>query len=126
MGASLQQQLFLPVIDAVKLQSIKNLAEPNDADGFFRGLIDLFFVRSPTILREIEVAIEQQDPLLLEKAAHAIKGTAGNLGASLMMKLAEDLEQIGHDRHLEGAETILSELRSAFSLTREEIEKDWL
>ena len=126
MGAAAKLLAEVPVIDAAKLQSIKDLGEPGDADGFFRDLLKLFFDRAPILLADIDKAQKTQDALQLERAAHAMKGTAGNLGAMQIMKIAEELEQMGRDGQLRGSDKLASELHLVYAATRKELERNWL
>lgn len=126
MGAANQLKGSWPLIDANKLRSIRNLAEPNDEDGFFKDILGLFFQRVPTILAELDVAIQSSNSKQLERAAHAIKGSSGNLGASLMMNIAEELELMGREGRFENAASVLLDLQDTFVRTKLELEKKWL
>jgi two-component system sensor histidine kinase/response regulator len=126
MGAAAKLLDQVPLIDAAKLQSIKDLGEPGDADGFFRDLLKLFFERAPILLKDIDLALAERDELRLERAAHAMKGTAGNLGAMQMMMLSEQLEKMGRDAQLAGAEAWARELHLVYAETRTELEHRWL
>ena len=127
MGASVQLQANWPLIDANKLQLIKNLAEPDDQeDNFFPDLLALFFARTPELLGQIARAIADKEAQKLERSAHALKGTAGNLGAIALMKLAENLELIGAQSKLNEAPECLAELERIYPLTKSELETNWL
>ncbi len=116
----------LPLIDEQKLQAIRDLGEPDDADGFFRDLVGVFFQRVPGLLTDIESALSRGDPIHLERSAHALKGTAGHLGAVWMMKLAENLETMGRQRTIQSASGLLTELKQVYPLTRQVLETNWL
>ncbi len=114
----------LPLIDHSKLDAVKELAEPGDADGFFRDLVELFFTRVPILIHEMQSANSQGDAVTLSKSAHTLKGTAGNLGAMRVMKLAELIEYHGRSGELSQLPKLLSEIESAFSLSRTELENN--
>lgn len=115
-----------PLIDAQKLQTIRNLGEPDDADGFFKDLVGIFFERVPGLLIDIEAALAKQDGPGLERSAHALKGTAGHLGAIKMMKLAEHLETMGRESLSPSAHEFLTELHAVYPLTCKELKTKWL
>lgn len=50
----------------------------------------------PSLLSNIETAIEQNDSKSLTYAAHTLKGTAGELSAKAVYEAALSLEMIGH------------------------------
>jgi HPt (histidine-containing phosphotransfer) domain-containing protein len=126
MGAAFKLDHSWPVIDAQKLQTIKDLGEPDDEDDFFKELLKLFFQRCPVLLADLDKALSDMDPVKLERSAHALKGTSGNLGAILMMKLAEQLESMGRFADTQHAKEVLTELKRIYPLTRQELETNWL
>jgi two-component system sensor histidine kinase/response regulator len=126
MGVATQLAEEWPLIDAAKLQSIKNLADPDDEDDFFGDLLAIFFERVPVLLAEISLAISNKDSLKIERSAHALKGTAGNLGALSLMKLAEQLEEMGSAGDIARAPGHLADLERIYPLTKKELESKWL
>lgn len=126
MGAAVLLENHWPLIDENKLQSIKNLSEPDDEDDFFQELLGIFFERVPLLLAEIEANIGSSNALKLQRSAHALKGSAGNLGAIKLMKMAEILENIGSTGTIAGAASHIDELKSIYILTQREIESNWL
>ena len=52
----------------------------NDGEFLLKSL-DLFRSRSGGMMAELRRALDQQDYLLLERAAHSVKGSIGNFGA---------------------------------------------
>lgn len=114
----------VPLIDHNKLDAVKELAEPGDADGFFRDLVELFFVRVPILIGEMQEASKGGDAVAVSKSAHTLKGTAGNLGAMRVMKLAETIEHSGKTGDLSRIAQLLGEIESAFTLSRAELENN--
>ncbi len=76
----------------------------------FDQLIRLFLDRHRTMVHDIEVAIGQADSVALERAAHSMKGTAGNLCAPDVVLLASQLEATGRLGTLAEAPTLLLQL----------------
>lgn len=114
----------IPLIDHTKLDAVKELAEPGDADGFFRDLVELFFTRVPILIHEMQAANSEGDPVGVSKSAHTLKGTAGNLGALRVMKLAEKIEYSGRAGDLSPISHLLGEIEAAFTLSRAELENN--
>ncbi|MCX6128927.1 MAG: Hpt domain-containing protein [Proteobacteria bacterium] len=126
MGAPDLQGDLWSLIDAAKLQAIKNLADPDEDDNFFNDLLAIFFERVPKLINEIRLAVETKEALKLEHAAHALKGTAGNLGAICLMKKAEQLETMGAAGQFLEAPMCLTELERIYPLTKIELESNWI
>ena len=62
------------------------------------------------MVQEIEAAIKQADGIALERAAHSLKGTAGNLCAPEVVLLASQLEANGRLGTLAEAPALFSQL----------------
>lgn len=112
-------------LDEKMLQSIKDLAGDDDPE-FLPNLIRLFFHRAPTIMSEIDLAIHQNDFYKLERSSHSLKGSCGNLGATSMMKICEQLESIGRSETTEGATLLHKKLQTSYTRVKDELEKDWM
>lgn len=82
-----------PPIDPQAIAALRELAtgDPN----FMRDLIDVFLADTPARFADLDRAIETRDAELLRRAAHSIKGSAGNFGATALAELAWALEQAG-------------------------------
>ncbi len=76
----------------------------------FDQLIRLFLERHRIMLQEIEAAVKQADGVALERAAHSLKGTAGNLCAPEVVLLASQLEANGRLGTLAEAPALFSHL----------------
>jgi HPt (histidine-containing phosphotransfer) domain-containing protein len=76
----------------------------------FDQLIRLFLDRHGIMMKEIESAIGQADAVALERAAHSLKGTAGNLCAPDVVLLASQLEASGRLGTLTEAPSLLVRL----------------
>jgi HPt (histidine-containing phosphotransfer) domain-containing protein len=88
---------------------------------------EIFMRNSPTSLARIHQAIVEHDAWELREAAHALKGSVGNLSAEGAYRAAERLENMGSKRDFdlidEAYEALAREverLRSALKLLSEE------
>ena len=77
----------------------------------FDQLIRLFLDRYCVMLQDIEIAIGAADAAALERAAHSMKGTAGNLCAPDVVLLASQLEAIGRLGTVSEAPALLLQLK---------------
>jgi CheY-like chemotaxis protein len=77
----------------------------------FNQLIRLFLDRYCVMLQDIEVAIGAADAVALERAAHSMKGTAGNLCAPDVVLLASQLEATGRLGTVAEAPALLQQLK---------------
>ncbi len=70
----------------------------------------LFLARCPDLMQGIREAIDRRDPPALQRAAHALKGSVGYLGADRVADAAAGLEQVGLSGELGGASGAFAEL----------------
>lgn len=107
------------VLDQSVIASLRELGG-DDGGALLRELIGLFLADSPPRLNEIESAMTAGDAKGVEKAAHALKSSCANLGATRMAELCRQLEQSGRSGALDSArETVLTSKAEFERVTRE-------
>jgi CheY-like chemotaxis protein/HPt (histidine-containing phosphotransfer) domain-containing protein len=79
-------------------------------DELFVQLVALFLERHEEALTGIQTAFLRGDALALERMAHTLKGTAGNMCAAGVALAASRLEAVGHLAKLEDAPSLYSQL----------------
>ena len=98
-----------PVIfDAVTV--LRNIGGDTD---LLEQLAELFLQRYPAMMDTIRAALADRDPTAVEQAAHALKGTAGNLCASEVVLYAGQLEAFGRLGTLGEGPVIYTQLEKA-------------
>ena len=73
-------------------------------------------------MAEMQDASVRGDCVLLERAAHGLKGAASNFGASNVVAAALHLEIMGRSETIEGFAPAYRELEKALSALRDELE----
>jgi len=76
-------------------------------------IITMFLEDCPARVQEIRAAVDGNDAPALMSAAHALKGSAAYLSASVVRGRAADLERAGRDRNLDAARVLLADLDAA-------------
>jgi two-component system sensor histidine kinase/response regulator len=94
--------------------------------GFLAELIQKYLQEAPTRILTLRDAVGRADCAAVVKAAHALKGSAGALGATTMATACSDLETLGRNGSLDGAESLLVRLEKEFDLVCSalELERD--
>ena len=77
-------------------------------------LIELFLERAPKLLADVQRAVERRDAKAVERAAHRLKGSAGNFGRSEAVKAALRLEVLGRKGELADIDSAFQTLRDEF------------
>ena len=70
----------------------------------------MFVENSRSHLEAIRAAIAANDYQKIALKAHSIKGSSGNIGATIMMQTAEKLEQLNQKQNFQGVSDLLTEL----------------
>jgi CheY-like chemotaxis protein len=79
-------------------------------EALLRELCGIFLDEAPKLLAKLHDALTAQDAETVQRTAHSLKGEVSYLGATMLAKLARQLEDMGHERHLEGAAEVLPRL----------------
>jgi HPt (histidine-containing phosphotransfer) domain-containing protein len=75
--------------------------------GLLLEIVGISLVQFPKHMEKIRESIRKADSKTLERAAHALKGAAGNLLARRVREVSLILEEMGGAGSLEGAEEAL-------------------
>ena len=82
-------------------------------------LVRLFFGESATRMEAMREGVTQADPGLLARAAHAMKGGGGNLGAVRLAGYCEQLERLGCQGSTEGAAALVERVAAEVGRLRQ-------
>ncbi len=85
-------------------------------------LVEIFLAESPTWLEQIESAVTEEDPEGVFRAAHDIKGSTEVFCAEAATQAAKQLERMGHDDKLDGADEALGALKAELVWVRNALE----
>lgn len=114
-----------PHLDLLRLEELRELS-PGDT-GFLDRAIDGVLARTPATVAELRRAVAQAQAANLASTAHALKGSALNLGLVTVGEQCRALEALGRSGTLTGAPAILAELEPTLetSLAALRAYRDW-
>ncbi len=84
------------------------LARVGGDDQLLREIVGLFLEDAPRLFQDIRKALASGDAEGLRVAAHGLKGAAANFGANRVSEIALQLEMLGRDGIMAGAETVVA------------------
>ena len=84
-------------------------------------LIEIFLQTAPRDIEKAAVALGDSDATGLEEAAHKLKGSCGNLGATRLRDLCQQLEQLGREGSLQTAPELVAAAEEEFGRVRAEL-----
>jgi two-component system, sensor histidine kinase and response regulator len=102
-----------PAIDRTVLAGLRQLQEPGEPDSAVE-LIDLFLRDTPVKIESIRNAIARSDAPALQEPAHALKGSASNLGAHRLAQICAKLETLARDQRLADAANVFGQLTEEY------------
>ena len=102
-----------PVLDQSVISSLRELGGADDP-GLFVELVQLFLADTPSRMRALSEALDQRDPKVLEREAHALKSSAANLGAVELSTLFRDIESAGREKDLQRAQGLVARSSEEF------------
>jgi two-component system, sensor histidine kinase and response regulator len=84
-------------------------------------LIEIFLQTAPRDIEKAAVALGDSDATGLEDAAHKLKGSCGNLGATRLRDLCQQLEKLGREGSLQTAPELVAAAEKEFGRVRTEL-----
>ncbi len=79
----------------------------------------IFLEDSQSCVRQLREAIANMDAEAVRRAAHSLKGSAANMAAVRIRRQAAELEELGRQGQLAGAEELVAALEDSLSQLRE-------
>jgi len=104
-------------LDPDVLAGLRELQQDGEPD-LLAELVEIFVSDTELRLAALREAVESGDASGVEQIAHAIKGSAGNMGARSMSVLTADLQDIGASGDLAGAAQKLEHLEEEYGRVR--------
>ena len=101
------------VIDAQTLENLRAL-NPGDNDEFLREIAAIFFEDTPLRIAELDESLRTADLSRFVRAAHSIKGSSANLGATSLRMAAERLEHESRTKGLGAVTEMMAEVKAEF------------
>ncbi|MGE5190086.1 MAG: ATP-binding protein [Gemmatimonadota bacterium] len=100
-----------PSLDPATIDELKKLGGGGD---FFGKLVGIFLEAGAGKIREMEKAAAQKRYGLVRDIAHALKGSAGQIGAFPLMEICNEFSRTGPENHEENAAVLLERLKDEF------------
>jgi two-component system, sensor histidine kinase and response regulator len=109
-----------PALDAAVLESLRQLNQAGQPD-IVHEVLTVFLADAPVRVAAIDEAIRSGEGQSLQRAAHALKGAAGSIGATSLQASCRELEEIGKAGTLDGAPDLGRRIHEEFARVRTEI-----
>ena len=110
----------LPVLDPAVLESLRQLTPPGEPD-VLKEVLQLFLDDVPARVERLRAAWQGGDVVAVQRAAHSLKGSAGNIGATDLLGVCRQLDDLGRAGDLSTAAPLVTALDSEFARVQTEI-----
>lgn len=110
------------VIDPQAIENLRSL-NPGDEDEFLREITGIFLEDTPLRIAELDQGLAEGDLAKFTRAAHSIKGSSANLGATALRIVAENLEHHARTCGLQDVTGLLGALKTEFGRAQSELTK---
>ncbi|HEV2700412.1 MAG TPA: response regulator [Steroidobacteraceae bacterium] len=97
------------VLDEQALRQIRSLRQPGGPD-LLKKIVNLYIGNSRTLIDSLREAVIRTDPVGVAQAAHSLKSSSANLGATALAQLCAQLEATAKSGKLEPAWSTLDTL----------------
>jgi CheY-like chemotaxis protein len=105
------------LLDLGVLAGLRELQAEGEPD-ILEELIGLFFEEAPPKLVALREAVEEDDARAVERVAHSLKGSSGNMGAMRVAAVYSEIEKVGGSGDLTRAPELIERLEVEFDRTR--------
>ncbi len=112
-----------PAIDPATIAGLRELDTDGDS-AIFGKLIEAFLENSPKVLAEARTALDAGAARQLARAAHSLKGSCSNFGATQMRDACQRLDALASGGKLDGAAALLEEVEKKFAGVRDALERE--
>jgi histidine phosphotransfer protein HptB len=106
----------------IDLPTFEALRDAMGAD-FIGELTQAYFDETPQLLARLQDALARQDCEAFRQAAHSIKSTSNSFGALGFGARARELEIMGRETRLEGADAKVEALVAEYHLVQKMLEE---
>jgi CheY-like chemotaxis protein len=108
------------LLDRAVVENLRQLGGPE----LVSELVRMFLEDAESRLAALREGVEKNDAGALERTAHTLKGSSGNMGATRMAAVCAELEEAGASRDLGRAPGLLTRLEEEFGRVRPALEAE--
>jgi HPt (histidine-containing phosphotransfer) domain-containing protein len=108
-------------LDPEVLDRLRQLSAPGEPD-VLAEVLSLFTADVPGRLARLRDALQAADAPAIQRLAHSVKGSAGNIGARALFDISRQLDDAGKAGDLQGAAALVALLEAEYQRVATEIQ----
>lgn len=110
------------VLDPAVLDHLRKLTPPGEPD-VLGEILTTFLDDVPRRIERLHAALAAGDAAGVQRAAHSLKGSSGNIGAHALYETARRLDELGTAGDLAAAVSAIDELAGEYAKVEAEIRR---
>jgi HPt (histidine-containing phosphotransfer) domain-containing protein len=110
------------VLDPAVVDSLRQLTPPGEPD-VLGEVLRLFLDEVPRRVARLKAAWDDRNAGELQRAAHSLKGSSGNIGAHRMYEICKQLDERGTAGDFNGARHLIDSLDEEYMRVEAEIHR---
>ena len=108
------------VLDPAVLDNLRQLTAPGEPDVLLE-VLQLFLDEAPRRLERLQAAWREANGHEMQRAAHSLKGSSGNIGAGAMMAVCHRIDDLARAGDVAAVAPLLPSLTSEYHRAELEI-----
>ena len=117
-NSSVKNHLDRTILDSIR--SLQKEGKPN----ILEKAIHLYFSYTPKLLKNIQKALSENKAKTVDEAAHSLKTSAAQLGATELSMLCKELEIMGRKNSFKEADDLLLKIETEYQAVRIALENE--
>lgn len=109
------------VLDMSVIDELLSLSDDGDPE-LLLDLIGMFLADGPSKLQSIVEGLGSNDLDMIERAAHSLKGSSGNLGARRLQHVCEQMQVASRTKDLQTTRNLAPQVNAVFEEARRALE----
>ena len=111
-----------PILDRIVISGLRKLTPPGEPD-VLAEVLNLFLAEVPPRITRLRNAVDAGSIQDVQRAAHSLKGSAGNIGARQLHEVCRQLDEISRSGDLTTAPPLVDALGLEFGKVEAEIHR---
>ena len=111
-----------PALDPAVIESLRQLTPPGEPD-VLKEVLQLFLEDVPGRIERLRAAWQAGNAVEVQRSAHSLKGSAGNIGASHLLAVCRQLDDRGKSGDLSNLPGLVASLDAEYDRVAAEIQQ---
>ncbi len=111
-----------PALDSIVIAGLRQLQPPGEPD-VLKEVLQLFLDDVPVRIERLRAAWQAGNAVEMQRAAHSLKGSAGNIGANDLLAVCRVLDDRSKSGDLSNLPELVASLDAEFARVEAEIQR---